>query len=297
MAFVVPGTLSISPTSPNSAQLLTFSFIAQEDDIDLASSLFGFSTSWYILYRPSGTTTWNELMTYACNNCFSGSQTDPNISNAGYWSASDQVSAAIPSGKDFPAGTYDFIVVDNGDYSKGIPYSASRTATLTNYVITQYQNPQQTASDVTISVVPTPSDAIVTINGLQSNTVSLPVGSNVSMTVVKYGYTEYSDTFVVSASYAGTTQTIPVSLSTCGAGTAGCNGGTTGSTGCTSTANCVSPQTCVNGVCTTPSTGGSTCASTDYICQITTSQYLPYIIAGGAVLLFLVLSRPVGRGG
>lgn len=47
----------------------------------------------------------------------------------------------------------------------------------------------------------------------------------------------------------------------------------------------------------TTSSSSSTCSSGDIICQLTKSQYFPYIIIGGAVLVFLIISKPSGGGG
>ncbi len=46
----------------------------------------------------------------------------------------------------------------------------------------------------------------------------------------------------------------------------------------------------------TTHSGTTTCSSTDYICQAMSSQYFPYLVIGGVVLLFVLFAPDKGEG-
>ena len=82
--------------------------------------------------------------------------------------------------------------------------SSTRTGTFvidvdgTDFTITASQE-AQSATNYTFTIVPTPSDASVTINSVQRTSYSCPAGTNISWSVSKTGYVTQSGTYTMTA--------------------------------------------------------------------------------------------------
>lgn len=114
MAYVKQGSLQVSPSAPTVNDVLTFSFLTELDWGDTVAVL-GFNTTFYILYKKSSSTIWNEFGSWKCNGCFP-------------W-GSRQFQTTVVT-KSLPSGTYDFLAIDNGDFKGKLPpYDETRTAT------------------------------------------------------------------------------------------------------------------------------------------------------------------------
>jgi len=75
-----------------------------------------------------------------------------------------------------------------------------------NKVVDQFFIDQDTTLNITlvettytVTIIPTPSDAVVTINGQVRTTATLPSETEVTFTITKEGYLPYDDTFILEA--------------------------------------------------------------------------------------------------
>ena len=267
MAYIVPGSLVVTPQSPTDRDGLTFTFQAKMEYFDTLLG-WAFNTSFHVQYQltTAGALQWTDLTTVASGVVWEDSVYLSIVNPA-------MVTITVPNPGIVP-GKYNFIVVDDGDYKKLPPYTASRIAEAQNVNITHYTAPIQ--SPVTITINPTPSNAAVTIDGLSTLTTTVPVGTTVHVVAELYGYTVYDTHITASTSYVGSTMYDYPVLSPCGVSDPNCFGYT--------------PVTTTTGDTTT-----TTCGSSDYVCQLT--PYAPYIIAGAIVLLFMMNQpRPSGGG-
>lgn len=266
MAYIVPNSLSITPSSPDTKTPITFSFQGAMDDIDLLSVL-GFNTTIYVLYRASSQLEWKLLTSWKCNGCYGALTANPN----GTWNTQGLSISVDPITS---AGTYDFLVIDYGDYiGKVAPYDTTRSAEYSGFSVVQYHDPNQPSISITSDVANASvlQDGIV--KGYGSATLYGNLGQSTTITVEATGYT----TFTQQVTFSTGNTNVDAVMTACDTSTPGCYG-------------YVAP-----GGVTSGTTSNATCGATDYICILT--PYAPYIIAGGLVLLYLITTPPKQSGG
>jgi hypothetical protein len=282
MVYIQPGSLHISPIAPDTGTAITFAFTAVEDEIDLLTSAFGLSTTFYVLTKPTSVQKWTQRGSWDCVSCFDIAHNFARNTRLDFQISIDALTS----------DTWDFMVIDKGDFlTKVPPYDSSRTASLTGVRIsTAPVDPNGKPSVVVGSNAP---DAQITISGSSSGTVEGwstatyigQFGESVTITIMATGYMPYTHTLNLQS---GTTPFTAL-LSPCSASTPGCAGYV--APPCTSDASCGSGQTCTGGKCvgaTGLCTGSDTI--TNLLCQY--KDYIPYILVGAVLLFAMMPSQP-----
>ncbi|HPE06172.1 MAG TPA: hypothetical protein PLW50_00425 [Smithellaceae bacterium] len=181
MVHVVPNSIIITPDAPTDATAIRFSFKAALDPQDWAF-IAGFHAIYYILKRSSGTAPWSQLAILDCNNCVAMSAISPT-------DLSKEVNA-------LPAGEYDFMIIEQGDYQGTGKNDVGRYAQLSNVLVEHGAG----AGESMITFQVTPAGAVMVINGTRiydANTPSISgkAGTTATVSVTKDGYIPYSRTF------------------------------------------------------------------------------------------------------
>lgn len=226
--------------------------------MDLLFNLTGFDTTFYVLGKSTAVSTWTEYGSWTCNGCFGITENLVRSTSLVFQITIDAV----------PAGIYDFMVIDKGDYfGKPLPYNISRTATKTNIHIAS--NAVISPNQPTLTVSSNVPGAQITVNGMTGwGTVVYPgtVNEPISITISASNYMAYTHTMTMQT---GAHQFDAV-LTPCSVNTPGCTG-------------YVAPPT--------PTPTPTACAPTDLTCLYNQyQQYIPYILVGGAVLLLVMSS-------
>lgn len=256
MAYIQPGSLQIAPPAPDTQSALTFTFTAVEDDMDLLFNLTGFDTTFYVLGKLTASSSWTEYGSWTCNGCFGIAENILRSTSLVFQISIDAV----------PAGTYDFMVIDKGDYlGKPLPYNISRTATKTNIHVTS--NAVISQNQPTLTVSSNVPGAQINVNGMTGwGTVTYPgtVNEPISITILASNYMAYTHTMTMQTG----AHEFDAVLTPCSVNTPGCTG-------------YVAP----------PAPAPTVCASTDLTCLYNQyQQYIPYILVGGAAILLVVSS-------
>ena len=205
MVHTVPGSLIISPTPVTDMSRIKFSFKAALDFQDYAF-VAGFHAKYYVLKRNSTLTIWDQLTVLDCNNCVNMSAIAPSDLSIEY----DHI----------PAGTYDFMVIEQGDYTGTGKNDPSRYATITGVTVEH----AVAADESTVIITANPSGSSVMVGGESkysggdSYEISGKIGTYTVVTVSKTGYIPQS----ISVPFADTTTRITISLDACFPGAAGC---------------------------------------------------------------------------
>lgn len=252
MVYVQPGSLTITPFNPKDNNALTFRFVAHLDFID-STHIFG--TTLYIMYKPS-TQGSSQYIDLAGASLWTRDFAYNDISTANTFTITVEKPGLYPD-------TYDFIAVDKGDHDKPMPFNVARIAKST-VTIEKYTEPRK--DPVHITVVPTPSDANVKIDGIPIRETDVSAGAVVKIEVTKYGYTNYYYSFVAPANYIGQILEFPVSMEPCS----------------------ITEPTCGGYVPPVVRPDDSGCSAGDLLCQY--KAYIPYALAG-VVLLVLMMPK------
>jgi hypothetical protein len=205
MVHVVPGSLIISPTPVTDLSRIKFDFKAALDFADYAF-VAGFHAKYYVLYRASTLSIWRQLTVLDCNNCVNMSALAPSDLSIEY----DHV----------PAGTYDFMVIEQGDWTGTGKNDNGRYAISNGITVEHVAGTNESLLVLTV----TPSGASVSVDGgavysnANSYEISGKIGSSKTITVVKSGYV----TKVVLVTYGDTTTRMSISLDSCFPGAYGC---------------------------------------------------------------------------
>jgi hypothetical protein len=218
MAYIKSGSLRISPPNPTDADQLEFTFTGAIDAIDTLS-LFGFDTIFHILYKKTGTSAWDELLAWKCADCFN--KLCPEFA----WGTSGCDFALTLDQPLKPHGTYDFMVIDDGDYRAKIPpYDTSRIAVRNSVSIIPYVDPNQPSLEISVTQPDAEIDVDGSLAGYGDVSYPVSVGQTVQIVIKKVGYAMVSISHVVVPG----ANIIPlITLSACGASEAGCYGGGT----------------------------------------------------------------------
>lgn len=205
MVHTVPGSLIISPTPITDLSRIKFSFRTALDYADYAF-VFGFHARYYVLYRNSTLSIWKQLTVLDCNNCVNMSAVAPSDLSIEY----DHI----------PAGTYDFMVIEQGDWAGTGKDDPTRYAILNGVDIHHAVAFDESIVVLTIN----PSGASVSVGGravyssADSYEISGKIGTVTIVTVSKSGYITQS----IPVPFADTTTRLVISLDMCYPGAAGC---------------------------------------------------------------------------
>lgn len=206
MAYIKPGSLKISPSSPTDQTALTFSFNAVLDAIDMTSVVLGFDTVFYLLGKRHSESEWTELGSVACDNCFGI------YNNVDYSITTDAISY----------GSWDFMVIDYGDYyQKSAPYNATRIATKTRVNISSEIPVVSGQPTLTVkSNVPGAQITVGSVTGWGEVTYPGTINEQVTVTVEASNYMVYTKTMVMTTG----DHALTAILTPCTSTTPGCSG-------------------------------------------------------------------------
>jgi hypothetical protein len=226
MVHVVPGSITISPSNPSTTDVVTFRFKAALDYADYGFVL-GFHAIYYLLKKEHGaqTSIWEQVTTLDCNNCVAMTAVNPSDLSVTF-------SGFLP-------GTYDFMIIEQGDWQGTGKNDSSRYATISN--ITVGMGEVQGQTNVVLTIKPVGSTVIINGETRFTSSGSYTIGGNIgdvaNVTVSKEGYV----TKTIQVPYSESIKQQTISLDLCYPGGLGC------AVECYPA--CTSKETCINGTC------------------------------------------------